>query len=202
MPRLVAVGVTDSSASLPTGAGREPLAFVGAELAAVAQVPWPQSRLVDGDATPEAVLAALRTHSRAHLACHGEHDPSDPSSSRLWLHGGALMLRDLTAQRLPDAEFAFLSACHSSAGSRRLVDEAITLASAFQLCGYQHVIGALWQVQDEAAPALAGGVYQSLSASGSVSECARALHRATRALRGQAHYAAPFFWASLIHLGP
>ena len=104
-------------------------------LAAVAGLPVGRSRLLGADATPEAVLAALRTHPYAHLACHGSYDPEDPSAGGLLLHGGELTVHDLATQRLDEPEFACLSACHTATPGTALVDEVITLASAFQLCG-------------------------------------------------------------------
>ncbi|MFD3730391.1 CHAT domain-containing protein [Streptomyces sp. NPDC058632] len=111
-------------------------------------------------ATPEAVL---RTHTHAHLPCHDVRDPADPSHSRLLLHDGNLALRELVAERLPHAEFAHLSACHSSAPGRELADEVISIASAFQLCGYRQVIGGLWSVEHRMAPLLAREVCRRLA---------------------------------------
>jgi CHAT domain-containing protein len=45
------------------------------------------------------------------------------------------------------AQLAFLSACQTARNpARDLLDEAIHLASAFQLAGYPHVVGTLWSV--------------------------------------------------------
>ncbi|MFD7501788.1 CHAT domain-containing protein [Streptomyces sp. NPDC059850] len=200
-PTLAAVGV---SAPPPgaDGAALPPLPAVGAELAAVAGLPVGQSRLQDADATPGAVLAALRTHPYAHLACHGSYDPENPSAGGLVLHGGELTVHDLTTERMGEAEFACLSACHTAAPGTALVDEVITLASAFQLCGYRHVIGSLWTLKDAVTPALARDLYGALGAARSTAGSARALHRAVQRLRAERRYARPLFWASMIHIGP
>ncbi|QKV96775.1 CHAT domain-containing protein [Streptomyces sp. NA02950] len=200
--RLIGVGVGEPPSPTRDGRTYPRLPAVEAELAAVSALPVPQSRLLDAEATPEDVLAALRGHHHAHLACHGEYDPDDPSNSRLLLHGGELTVRELATRRLPDAEFACLSACHTAAPGTALVDEVITVASAFQLCGYRHVLGSLWTVADAMMPRLAEQVYRELGAAGSTARSAYALHRATHSLRAQPEYAAPWFWASMIHIGP
>ncbi|MFB0626956.1 CHAT domain-containing protein [Streptomyces sp. AB3(2024)] len=177
------------------------LAALDDELTAVGAVPGRRQQLRDTAATPDAVLAALRTHTHAHLACHGVRDPGDPSRSRLLLSGGELTLRELAAERLPDAEFAYLSACHSAAAGEELADEVISVASAFQLCGYRHVIGSLWTVQDDMGPLLAREVYRNLAAPDGPGP-AYALHRAVAELRAHGDYDDPLFWASVIHSGP
>ncbi|MFD7701751.1 CHAT domain-containing protein [Streptomyces caelestis] len=191
---LVAVAVE-------AGGAQPQLAALDDELTATRLLSGPRAELRDADATPGAVLAALRTHTHAHLACHGVRDPADPSHSRLLLHDGALALRELAAERLPHAEFAYLSACHSSAPGRELADEVISIASAFQLCGYRQVIGSLWTVEDRMAPLLAREVYRRLGAP-DAPDAAHALHRAIAALREHDRYGEPLFWASVVHSGP
>jgi hypothetical protein len=191
---LVAVAV-DAGDAFPR------LAALDDELTATRQLSGARTELRDADATPEAVLAALRTHTHAHLACHGVRHPADPSQSSLLLHGGDLTLRELAAERLRDAEFAYLSACHSAAPGRKLADEIISVASAFQLCGYRQVIGSLWTVEDGMGPLLAHEVYRSIGAPGTP-DAAHALHRAIGKLREHERYGEPFFWASVVHSGP
>ncbi|WP_229833745.1 CHAT domain-containing protein [Streptomyces xantholiticus] len=171
------------------------------ELTATQQLSARRNELRDGQATPQAVLAALRSHTHAHLACHGVHDRRDPSRSRLLLHAGDLTLSELAAERLTEAEFAYLSACHSAAPGQELVDEVISVASAFQLCGYRQVIGSLWTVEDAMAPQLAHGVYRALAAPDSPG-AAYALHHAIGTLRQHTRYGDPLFWGSIIHSGP
>ncbi|MEV8554791.1 CHAT domain-containing protein [Streptomyces glaucescens] len=187
--------------TVDAGGSHPPLAALDDELTATRLLPGPRAELRDAAATPRAVLAALRTHTHAHLACHGVRDPADPSHSRLLLHGGDLALRELAAERLPHAEFAYLSACHSAAPGTELADEVVSVASAFQLCGYRQVIGSLWTVEDRMAPLLAHEVYRQLGTSGAP-DAAHALHRAIATLRGHERYREPLFWASVVHSGP
>ncbi|MFE9700540.1 CHAT domain-containing protein [Streptomyces sp. NPDC006270] len=188
---LIAVGV-DAGDTYPR------LTALQEELDAARGLPGPRTELADAEATPDAVLAALRSHTHAHLACHGVRDAADPSRSRLLLHDGVLTLRELAAERLRNAEFAYLSACHSAAPGEELVNEVISVASAFQLCGYRHVIGSLWTIEDDMGPLVAREVYRRLAAPGT----AYALHQAVGVLREHPRYREPLFWASLVHSGP
>jgi len=45
--------------------------------------------------------------------------------------------------RLPGV-LAYLSACSTAVTGPELADESVHIVSAFQLAGYQHVIGTLW----------------------------------------------------------
>ncbi len=45
----------------------------------------------------------------------------------------------------------------------RLADEAVRLASAFQLAGYRHVIATLWPIGDRHAVNLAARIYTTLA---------------------------------------
>jgi CHAT domain-containing protein len=132
-----------------------------------------------------------------HFACHGTAEITDPSNSRLLLHDRPLTVVDVARLRLHDAELAFLSACETARPGARLADEAIHLASAFQLAGYRHVIAALWPVADHTAVAFADYIYATLSQPPNV---AGAVHTATRNLRDSwpGH---PSEWASHIHAG-
>jgi CHAT domain-containing protein len=95
---------------------------------------------------------------------------------------------------------AFLSACSTARPDDRLADEAIHLASAFQLAGYRHVVGTLWPISDSHAVRLADDFYAELASAGSVAIAASALHTVTRRLRDRRHQT-PSIWASHIHAG-
>lgn len=87
------------------------------------------------------VLDELPHHAWVHLSCHGTQHLTDPIESGFWLIDEPLSIADLIEQHdRGSREPAFLSACHTAAGSPRVVDEAIHLAAAMQLLGYRHVI--------------------------------------------------------------
>jgi tetratricopeptide (TPR) repeat protein len=164
--------------------------------------------LKDSDATRANVMSALQDSQIVHFTCHGYANFTRPSGGFLRLHDGNLTLLDLARLRLPDAELAFLSACLTATGGDVLPDEAVHLATAFQLAGYRHVIGTLWPIQDAPGADVADRLYRHLGASlgtgveaADETDVARALHSAVRELR-DAHPDHPDIWASHIHLGP
>jgi hypothetical protein len=155
-------------------------------------------------ATRDAVLAALPDAAWAHFACHGLANQDDPSLSFLALYDGHLQVRELFPLELRQPYLAYLSACTTAVGSVRLLDENISLAAAFQLAGYPHVIGTLWRINDFVAADLASDVYQALRVgAGTGRSPALALHDTVRAHRDIAEYSdKPQLWASHIHYGP
>ena len=90
----------------------------------------------------------------------------DPSRSRLLLHDHVrdpLTVAALASLDLDQARLAYLSACTTARMSgTRLLDEAIHLASAFQLAGFPRVIGTLWEIDDNTAIAIADTFYAGL----------------------------------------
>jgi len=150
------------------------------------------------------VLAALPAARWAHFACHGSSDLTNPSASYLLLtdhRQRPLTVVDVARLRLDNAELAFLSACSTARPGGQLADEAIHLASAFQLAGYRQVIGTLWPIGDQDAVDLARDVYTALAGTGAGSvDAAAALHTATRRLRNR-WWDRPSVWASHIHSG-
>ena len=70
---------------------------------------------------------------------------------------------DIARANLPNAEFAFLSACHTAEqGPSYALDEALHLAAAIQFCGFRSVVGTMWQLLDKDGPYLASAVYSVL----------------------------------------
>lgn len=65
-----------------------------------------------------------------------------------------------------------------------LVDESIHLISAYQLAGFRHVIGTLWEVNDGLCVDMARITYRDMKDGGMTDESvSRGLHKATRELR-------------------
>ena len=157
--------------------------------------------------TRAAVLEHLPGCAIAHFACHGHTDPADPSQSRLLLHDhhrNPLTVAALAPLALDHARLAYLSACSTArTADTRLLDEAIHLATAFQLAGFPHVIGTLWEINDAIAVEIADAFYAALTDPDGTLDpdrAAHALHHAARAQRNQ-RPAAPYLWASHIHAG-
>ncbi len=83
-----------------------------------------------------------------------------------------------------------------------LLDEAIHLATAFQLASYPHVVGTLWEINDPIAADIAEAFYRHLATNGSPdpSLSAFALHQAVLAARDKLPLT-PSLWAAHIHTG-
>lgn len=200
--------------AMPTTPGAGPLLSASEEIRAP-QALWPNPIVfVEGPTvsahtpTKAGVLAALPHCTIAHFSCHGASDPIDPSNSRLLLHDhqiDPLTAASLTTVNLTYARLVYLSACRTAFSSTLdLIDESVHLASAFQLAGFQHVIGTLWEIEDGAAARTATCFYGALSAEdGSLHthRAAHALHHAVRATRDQFPMT-PSLWAGFVHAGP
>ncbi|MFI0934072.1 CHAT domain-containing protein [Streptomyces sp. NPDC021019] len=96
---------------------------------------------VGADATRDAVLDAVPSSGRAHVACHGYSAPDNPSDSHLVPHD------------------------HDRA---RLSDEAIPSLTAFQISGFSQVADTLRRVDDAVAPAFSRQIYGAPSLDGAV----------------------------------
>jgi tetratricopeptide (TPR) repeat protein len=188
--------------AMPHTPGQPDLRGAQAEAERLEQLrPGQVTVLIGPEATHDAVCAALPAAEWAHFACHGSSDLTNPSTSQLLLadyQQRPLTVADIARLRLEDADLAFLSACSTARPSARLTNEAIHLASAFQLAGYRHVIATLWKVGDQDAVDIAADIYTSL---GNVAnDVADAAHAAT--LRFRRRWPdSPSVWASHIHSG-
>jgi tetratricopeptide (TPR) repeat protein len=153
------------------------------------------------------VLARLPGCSIVHFACHSYTDAEDPSRSGLLLHDHAtdpFTVVRLASLHLESAQLAYLSACQTAVTqTSAIADEAIHLASAFQLAGYRHVIGTLWEVEDRSAATMADNFYSTLGDGPGLFDTTRsaaALHRAVRRARDRAPRL-PWLWAAYMHTG-
>jgi CHAT domain-containing protein len=154
-------------------------------------------------ATHDGVLAALPQFTWTHFACHGISYAADPSASQLLLHDyrqKPLTVLDIARLHLDDAQFAYLSACSTALTGAALPDEAIHLASAFQLAGYRNVIATSWPIADGPAGRIAANVYKALAGDATAGSAATALHHAIRGMRA-IFPARPAMWAAFTHHG-
>ncbi|KAL0575285.1 hypothetical protein V5O48_006686 [Marasmius crinis-equi] len=112
------------------------------------------------DATKENILSSLPHHRWVHFACHGHREQESFHSWFQLYDNQRLELLDLIHARLPNAELAFLSACHAAAvDAQGTPDEVIHLAGALQFCGFRSVIGTLWAMADVDGPDVANDFY-------------------------------------------
>ncbi|KAI9682837.1 MAG: hypothetical protein M1822_006327 [Bathelium mastoideum] len=136
------------------------------------------------------VLDGLRSCFIFHFAGHGKLNSVDPSRSSLLLEDwkdNPLTVADLRDQNFQ--EFApflgYLSACSTGTSKMTaLADEGIHLINAFQLSGFRHAIGSLWDVSDMHCVDVAKILYRTMIGTGiSDDAVCFGLHSAVRALR-------------------
>ncbi|KAJ7719833.1 CHAT domain-containing protein [Mycena metata] len=159
--------------------------------------------LLGAQATSDAVLSELRTHSWIHFACHGSRRHAEPFKSAFELHdGNQVTVLDIARANLPCAEFAFLSACHTAAPDIGTPDEFITLAAALQFAGFRGVVSTFWDMADEDGPQTSRDFYSYMLRRTTVAEsrdAAMALNLAVRSMRKRN---VPLYrWVNFIHIG-
>jgi CHAT domain-containing protein len=164
--------------------------------------------------TAKSVLEELDQSRIAHFACHGLSDPTNPYDSHLLLQkkvDGKATLDKLTMLEVSKlaAEqqlwVAFLSACSTvQVKAREFADEGLHLASAFQVAGFAHVIGALWPANDDACARIAGEFYTELTKHNkeeiSQRVVAEALWQAVMQIRSEPNSNFSL-WAPFVHIG-
>ncbi|PSR85645.1 hypothetical protein PHLCEN_2v5374 [Hermanssonia centrifuga] len=164
-------------------------------------------KIQDGhEAESDKVLGDLRDHPWVHFACHGSLDAGSPFKSGFVLHNNKkISLRDIMQAKLPNAELAFLAACHSAAmeSESETPDEVLTLAAAMQFCGFRSIVGTLWTMSDEDGPVLAEKFYMHMLRNGlddtDVCDSAEAVHLTTKSMR---EAGVPLHrWTTFVHVG-
>jgi CHAT domain-containing protein len=155
------------------------------------------------------IAEQLRTCDWFHFAGHGYTAPDDASKSSLIFRApdnpnnndvdrqeNSLTIAELLNMELayrvgqPAPFLAYLSACGTGRmRDEQSRDESIHLASAFQLAGFRHVVGTLWNVQDAVCKEVASLTYQTIQSEWEKNKTwtdesvALALHHALRVMR-------------------
>jgi CHAT domain-containing protein/tetratricopeptide (TPR) repeat protein len=174
------------SVANPTGN----LPFADIEGALVARYFEPRARVLlnKSQATPDAVLSAIKGKSYWHFSTHGTFSWEDPLNSALSLSGGnrsvPFTIRELLlAQGIGRPRLVVLSACETGLYENKSNPEEFTgLPSAFMSLGAAGVLGTLWLVDDRATMLLMAKFYD-LHLRGGLAPSA-ALGRAQDWLRG------------------
>ena len=179
--------------AMPSTPSRKPLKFATEEVQMLRELcqsidlesiePQPQPRKSN-------VLDQLMTCQLFHFAGHAASSDHNPLESALLLEDwktDPLTVQDLfqTNVQLRSPFLAFLSACGTGRiKDKRYIDEGVHLISACQLAGFRHVIGTLWEIQDEGCVEMARCIYENIIKEGMTDFSVRfALHQACRAFR-------------------
>jgi CHAT domain-containing protein len=184
---------------VPETPGQPLLTGAEQEAAAIAKLFLPDVTLYTGSAaTARNVLEALTSHTAVHFACHADAGGLDLSESTLTI--SALSRVQLTA---PD--LAYLSACETARQDIHLPDENLSIAAAFNLAGFGHIIVTLAPINDRAAVDIATKTFAQLRAMNASSflDCSRAAETLNAVLRHSRSAGYPASqWCTHIHIGP
>lgn len=165
-------------------------------------------------ATEAAVRYNVPGRYIIHFACHGLTDATfgnlfgslalSPGSGEP-LDDGYLTLAEIYELNMLGCELAILSACHTNYGPQQRAEGTWTLSRGFLVAGTRRVIASNWLVDDEAAAGqvsyLCGGIAKSLEGKESISY-AKNLNAAKRWVRQQDKWKSPYYWGSLVLIGP
>ncbi|CAG8586082.1 4798_t:CDS:1 [Acaulospora colombiana] len=153
--------------------------------------------------TKERVTKSMEDCNWLHLACHGTQIPEEPTKSALILEDGHLTLEEIIKLDLPQAEFAFLSACQTTTGDEKLSEEAVHIAGGMLLAGYRGVVATMWSIQDDLAPEVTDSFYAHIMQGDERpdnTKAAEALHFSIQKLRKKPNIPLTA-WIPFVHLG-
>ena len=176
---------------------------------AVQRASSPVTTLIGTTATTSVVLERLQDHRFVHIVCHGLLESGRPFDSSFKLHRGRrLSLLDIIRSWVPNAEFAFLAACHTAElTDESLADEALHLAAAMQYCGFRSIVGTMWATADSDGQYLAENFYKSVFSGGKQGVChyertAEALRDAVVRLQRKKRVGMSLeHWVNYVHYG-
>ena len=153
--------------------------------------------LVEALATPPPVL---------HLATHAVADLAAGEQSRLLFSPAtadgpveSLFLREVYALPLTGVDLAVLSACETERGPDVRGEGVQGFSRGLLAAGARRAITTLWRVPDAPTALLMQRFYQGVQAGLPLDE---ALAQAKRALRDNAAFAHPHYWAAFVLTGP
>jgi CHAT domain-containing protein/tetratricopeptide (TPR) repeat protein len=186
--------------------------------------------MLRGDATESAVRRSMPGRKYVHLACHGLTDPAHgnffgslaftpgPKAATNSEDDGFLTLREIYRLDLRACEIAVLSACETNFGPQQKGEGVWAVSRGFLVAGAHRVVASNWLVDDEAAASLISLFLTEATKPITVPPPANApkgtaprlatrmasfcLRDARRWVRKQEKWKAPYYWASLVQIGP
>ncbi|QDU29514.1 CHAT domain protein [Anatilimnocola aggregata] len=168
---------------------------------------------------PAATEAAIRQHAPGrqiiHLACHGMADQNygnffgalaiAPGRAGDPRDDGYLSMSEIYELNLDGCELAILSACETNYGPQQQGEGVWALSRGFLVAGSRRVVASNWVVDDAAGATLVSYFAGYLTLAGkdpTARNYASALHNAKKQVRKQEQWKHPFFWSSLVLVGP
>ena len=156
--------------------------------------------------TREVVIKCLRKCTIAHLACHGEADPSDPLRSKILLQDWGpkpLRVGFIMRMEMENCQLAYLSACETAVSKdEQLAEEGLHISGAFQMAGVPNTVATWWEINDQEAVPVVEGFYGRLKGEDGridVGRAAGALRGSLLEMRDMG--VSPFVWGSYVHSG-
>lgn len=172
-------------------------------------------KLTKNQATESRLRAAIEGRRLIHLACHGMAEDSfgnlfgclavAPGAAADSRDDGLLYAAEIGELDLRACELAILSACQTNFGPEQTGEGVWNLSRAFLAAGARRVVASDWLVNDEAAATLVSYFASNLAKSEKdLADCdfAAALQRSKQQLRRQERWVHPFYWSSLVLVGP
>jgi CHAT domain-containing protein len=168
-------------------------------------------------ATELNVRESIANRRIVHLACHGFADQAfgnvfgalalapGPDAQTDPRDDGFLNLAEIYDLGLRGCELAILSACETNYGPQQQGEGVWTLSRGFLVAGARRVVASNWVVDDEAAASLVSYFCGALAAAEQQQQpdpYGAALQAAKRWIRGQKKWEAPYYWASMVMVGP
>jgi len=186
-------------APAPADPAYPPLPHSAKEVVRIAEIFPEANRTVhSGPAASPHVFREARPgrFSLVHFAAHAAANAETPLDSAIILspHNGEYKLYAKDVVEMPlQAELVTLSACRS-AGARTYSGEGLLgLTWAFFTAGAENVIAGLWDVDDAAAAASMGRLYEGLASNQAPS---RALRAAKLELLRSPRFRRPYYWGA------
>jgi CHAT domain-containing protein len=199
-------------------AGLAPLPYTGWEAKWVeesfAKAALKCVKLTGTQATEAAIRREAPGRQILHLACHGMADQSygnffgslavtpgragDPSDD------GFLTMAEIYELNLAGCELAILSACETNFGPQQQGEGVWALSRGFLVAGARRVVASNWVVDDEAGATLVSYFVNYLAAKNDAAarDYANSLHAAKKQLRKSDKWRHPFYWSTLVLVGP
>ncbi len=132
-----------------------------------------------------AVLEALRTHERVHIATHGELPVNAPAFQALYLGtargGDVLHAYEILRLDLSGVDLVTLSACETSLGRLDVGDNLRGFSANLLIAGVSTIVGTLWPVETNCAKYFFTRLYIEIDGEVSKGAAFRTAQFATRA---------------------